>query len=99
MTRPILSKPKPTRENRPKKTKISKPRRKVLEAQLKDLCIMLITWRDGQECVMKGRGKCGNGLMWNHLVAQGKSPWLVYELGNIHLGCGVHNMEDFYGST
>jgi hypothetical protein len=74
-------------------------RRKNAGKQLEALVKMIIAWRDGQECVMKGRGKCGNGMMWNHLIAQGKSPWLRYDLGNVHWGCGVHNFEDKYGSS
>jgi len=61
---------------------------------------MIIAWRDGQVCVMGSidGSRCGNGLMWNHLVAQKKSAWLRHDLGNVFLGCGIHNLEDFHGS-
>lgn len=105
-----IGKPKPTKAGRkamvkspilppkPKKVPVAKQRKK-LEKQVEAIVKMIIAWRDGQECVMRGRGKCGGGLMWNHLVAQGKSPWLRYDLGNVHWGCGTHNMEDHHGST
>ena len=82
----------------PKKEPLGK-RKKRVEKQLEAMVKMLIAWRDGQECVMKGRGKCGNGLMWNHLVSQNSSAWLKYDLGNVFWGCGVHNLQDYRGST
>lgn len=102
-------KPKPTRSTRsrikvkattdqPKKEPMGK-RKKRVEKQLEAIVKLLIAWRDGQECVMKGRGKCGNGLMWNHLVSQKQSAWLKYDLGNVFWGCGIHNLQDFRGST
>lgn len=105
----MVSKPKPTKADRkrvkvkattdqPRKEPMGK-RKKRVEKQLEAMVKMLIAWRDGQECVMKGRGPCGNGMMWNHLVAQSKSPWLRYDLGNVFWGCGTHNMEDHFGST
>lgn len=92
------AKPKPTKQKKVKRVS-EKSRRKILEKQLEAITKEIIFWRDGQNCVMFGRGKCGNGLMWNHLVAQKKSSWLRYDLGNVHVGCGVHNLEDFHGST
>lgn len=105
----MSAKPKPTRSQRqrvkvkattdqPKKEPMGK-RKKRVEKQLEALTKLLIAWRDGQECVMRGRGKCGNGMMWNHLVSQNSSAWLRYDLGNVFWGCGVHNYEDYHGST
>jgi len=105
----MVSKPKPLKSDRsrvkvkstsdqPKKEPLGKRKARV-EKQLEAMVKMIIAWRDGQECVMKGRGKCGNGLMWNHLVSQAKSPWLKYDLGNVFWGCGVHNFEDRFGSS
>ena len=99
--------PKPRKSDRfrikvkavePKKEPLGK-RKKRVEKQLEAMVKMLIAWRDGQECVMRGRGKCGNGMMWNHLVSQNSSAWLRYELGNVFWGCGTHNYKDYRGST
>lgn len=89
---------KPPKEKKPKRVPVAK-QRKILEKQVEGIVKMIIAWRDAQQCVMRGRGTCGGGLMWNHLVAQGKSPWLRYDLSNVFWGCGSHNMEDHHGST
>lgn len=60
---------------------------------------LIIFYRDGQQCVMRqiDGGRCGNGLMWNHFIAQKQSNWLKLDLGNVHVGCGNHNYLDFRG--
>jgi len=91
-------KPKPTKKAKVKK-KASKPRAKILEKQIEEIAKLIIFWRDGQDCVMKQMdgGRCGNGLMWNHFIAQKQSNWLRLDLGNVFCGCGNHNFLDFRG--
>lgn len=86
--------PKPKKQSK-KSAKRTKPNRKVLEGQLKAIVYEIIMWRDGQECVQKGMGECKNGLAWGHYVAQGQSAWLRYDLGNVHVQCGSHNLRDY----
>jgi hypothetical protein len=93
----MTAKPKPLKSNRPKKTKASQPRRKILEKQLEAIVKLIIFWRDGQVCVQTADGGCGNGLMWGHYIAQGQSAWLRYDLGNVFVQCGNHNLRDFHG--
>lgn len=60
---------------------------------------MIMFWRDGNTCVMGSMdgSRCGNGLMWNHFIAQKQSSWLRLDIGNFFCGCGSHNMLDFRG--
>ena len=83
---------------KPKRVPVEKQRKK-LEKQIEGIVKLIIFWRDGQQCVMsKMDGKrCGNGLMWNHFIAQGQSRYLKFNLGNVFCGCGNHNMLDFHG--
>jgi len=92
----IHPKPKPVKEKKPRKAK-RVSRRKILEQQLKDMVIAIIFWRDGQECVQKPSdgARCGNGLAWGHYIAQGQSAWLRYDLGNVFVQCGNHNLLDY----
>ena len=90
------AKPKPTRARKTKKA--SGPKRKILEKQIEEMVKLIVAYRDGQQCVMRNFGGCGNGLMWNHLIAQGQSHWLKFDLGNVHWGCGNHNLLDYRGS-
>lgn len=94
----IHAHPKPTKERKPKRVPVEK-RRKRLEKQIADIAKLIIFWRDGQVCVMGGvdGGRCGNGLMWNHVISQSQSSWLRIDLGNIVCGCGNHNLLDFHG--
>jgi hypothetical protein len=71
----------------------------MLEKQIEAVLKLLICWRDGGDCVMKSIDgvRCGNGLMWNHLIPQKQSHWLKLEIGNVFWGCGSHNMLDFHG--
>ena len=89
--------PKPVRE-RKHKAKVM-PRRKQLAQQLKAMVIAIIFWRDAQECVQKATdgAKCGNGLAWGHYQSQGQSAWLRYDLGNVFVQCGNHNLLDKNG--
>ena len=91
----MVAKPKPTKQ--PKKKRKLSNGRKVLEQQLEAMVKQLIFWRDGQECVQKSQGGCGNGLMWGHYIAQGQSSWLKYDLGNVFVQCGNHNLLDYHG--
>lgn len=90
--------PKPTKENKTKRVPVEK-RRKRLEKQIADIAKLIIFWRDGQRCVMDfmDGSRCGNGLMWNHVISQSQSSWLRIDLGNIVCGCGNHNLLDFHG--
>jgi hypothetical protein len=92
------SKPKPIKMPKVKRLPVEKQRRK-LERQIEDVAKLIIAWRDGQECVLKTTdgARCGNGLMWNHVIGQKQSRWLRLDLGNIFWGCGNHNMLDFHG--
>jgi hypothetical protein len=92
------AKPKPTKEAKKKRVPVEK-RRKKLEKQIEDIIKLIIFWRDGQVCVMGNidGGRCGNGLMWSHVIAQKQSSWLKLDLGNVVCGCGNHNLLDFRG--
>ena len=92
------AKPKPEKQKKTKRVPVEK-RRKRLEKQIEDIIKLIIFWRDGQVCVM-GKidgGRCGNGLMWSHVIAQKQSSWLRIDLGNVVCGCGNHNLLDFHG--
>lgn len=92
------AKPKPEKQKKTKRVPIEK-RRKKLEKQIEDIIKLIIFWRDGQVCVM-GKidgARCGNGLMWSHVIAQKQSSWLKLDLGNVVCGCGNHNLLDFRG--
>lgn len=94
----IHPKPKPTKEKKAKRVPVEK-RRKMLEKQISEVGKAIMYWRDGQICVMSeiDGGRCGNGLMWNHLIGQGQSHYLQLDLGNFFCGCGNHNLLDFRG--
>lgn len=94
----IIGKPKPVKQSKLKRVPIAKQRKK-LEKQIEEVVKLIIFWRDGQQCVMSNMdgGRCGNGLMWNHFIAQKQSHYLRLDLGNVFCGCGNHNMLDFHG--
>lgn len=94
----VIGKPKPTRQPKAKRQPVAK-RRRVLEKQLEDIVKLIIAWRDGQVCVMgqMDGARCGNGLMWNHFIAQGQSGWMRIDLGNVYWGCGSHNLLERFG--
>jgi hypothetical protein len=93
----VRPKPKPEKTSVKRRNK-SQNRRKILEKQIEEMVKLIVCWRDGATCVMNGFGGCGNGLMWNHFIAQGQSHWLKFDLGNVHWGCGNHNLLDYRGS-
>lgn len=92
------AKPKPVKATKTKRIPAEK-RRKKLEKQIADIGKAIMYWRDGQVCVMAelDGGRCGNGLMWNHLISQSQSHYLQIDLGNFYCGCGNHNLLDFHG--
>jgi hypothetical protein len=92
------AKPKPEKVAKVKRVPVEKQRKK-LEKQLEAIVKLIIFWRDGQECVMSKMdgSRCGNGLMWNHFIAQKQSHYLKFDLGNVFCGCGNHNLLDFRG--
>ncbi len=94
----IHPKPKPVKQTKEKRIPVEKQRRN-LEKQIEAIVKMIIAWRDGQVCVLSSvdGGRCGNGLMWCHIIPQKQSRWLRLDLGNVVYGCGTHNMLDFHG--
>ena len=94
----VIGKPKPEKYKKAKHVPIA-TQRKRLEKQIEEVVKLIIFWRDGQQCVMSKMdgGRCGNGLMWNHFIAQKQSHYLRLDLGNVFCGCGNHNMLDFHG--
>jgi len=126
ISRPTLSKPKPTKKDRPKKAKPTKgicPQcayifrgtpehyphcqkeipvivfrknktdRQMYKEALDSLCRLITTWRDGCTCVLSevDGGKCSNVSQWGHVIPQGGSAYLVYELSNSFRQCSSHN--------
>ena len=87
--------PKPSKQSKKRTTS----KRKMLEKQIEEVGKMIMFWRDGNTCVMGNMdgSRCGNGLMWNHFIAQKQSSWLKLDIGNFFCGCGSHNMLDFRG--
>lgn len=72
-------------------------RRKLIEKQLEQITKYLIAWRDGGQCIQRHQGGCNDSLMWTHLIAQKQSKKLRYDLGNVHWGCGSHNLLERHG--
>ena len=89
----MIAKPKPTKADRTRKPKKSKPRRQVLESQLEAICKQIVFWRDGCQCVESDidGARCGNGIQWGHFIPRKQSNWLKYDLGNTFCQCGSHN--------
>lgn len=65
--------------------------RQLVCMALDQLCRLLTTWRDGCSCVLEGDGKCSGGSQWGHVVPQGSSSYLIYELSNSFRQCETHN--------
>lgn len=84
--------PKPVKKPKGKK-KLSKSRRKILEAQLEAIVKQIVFWRDGAECVLKhiDGGRCGGKLNWGHFVPRSRSRWLKYDLATF-VQCDSHNL-------
>lgn len=89
----VIGKPKPTKEDRPKKKKSTKPRRAILEQQIEAMSKQIVFWRDGCECIEKDIDgvRCGGGVQWGHYIPRQQSRWLKYELGNTFCQCRNHN--------
>jgi hypothetical protein len=58
------------------------------------LCRMIVEWRDGCTCVLSGidGGRCSTTPTWGHVIPQGGSAFLVYELSNSFRQCSTHNL-------
>lgn len=86
----IISKPKPVKQA--KKSKRTKPRRKILEQQLEAVVKLIVFWRDGAECVERhiDGARCGGGIQWGHYIPRQQSRWLKYNLATF-AQCRNHN--------
>ena len=60
---------------------------------LDSLCRLITTWRDGCTCVLANvdGSKCSHISQWGHVVPQGGSAFLIYELSNSFRQCSSHN--------
>lgn len=60
---------------------------------LDSLCRLITIWRDGCTCVLADvdGGKCSQVSNWGHVIPQGGSAFLVYELSNSFRQCSSHN--------
>lgn len=89
----MVAKPKPTKSDRPKNPKVSKPKRKVLEKQIEEMVKRIVFWRDGGQCVERDidGGRCGGIMNWGHFIPRNKSKYLKYDLATF-VQCGAHNM-------
>jgi len=60
---------------------------------LDSLCRLITIWRDGCTCVLSevDGSKCSNVSQWGHVIPQGGSAYLVYELSNSFRQCSSHN--------
>lgn len=95
-----MEKRKPLKSERAPKHKTSKPRHKILEAQLEAICKLIVFWRDASQCVERhiDGGRCGGGIQWGHYIPRNQSNRLKYELGNTHAQCRDHNMLHLRGA-
>lgn len=66
--------------------------RQLLCMALDQMCRLLTEWRDGQVCVLKDDGGCSAGTQWGHVIPQGSSSYLIYDLGNSFRQCETHNI-------
>jgi hypothetical protein len=76
-----------------KSTVKSIPTRKILVEQIEDVHHRLVHWRDGLQCVLRnvdGR-HCGGGPQWGHVIPQGQSAYLRWNLSNVFDQCRDHN--------
>ncbi len=71
----------------------NKTDRQLYKEALDSLCRLITTWRDGCTCVLADvdGGKCSNQSQWGHVIPQGGSAYLVYELSNSFRQCSSHN--------
>lgn len=68
----------------------NKTNKQMYEAALDHICRLLTQWRDGVTCVIND-GYCNSESHWGHVVPQGRSAYLVYELSNSFRQCAKHN--------
>lgn len=75
------------------KTIKNKDDRWLYKVALDSLCRLITTWRDGCTCVLVDidGGKCSHVSNWGHVIPQGGSAFLVYELSNSFRQCSSHN--------
>ncbi len=66
----------------------------MYEAACDLLCKMVIEWRDGVTCVLADvdGSACSIIPNWGHVIPQGGSAFLVYELSNSFRQCSAHNL-------
>ncbi len=91
-TRPILAKPKPTKEKKSRKVRVVSNRKK-LEGQLEAIVKQIVFWRDGGQCVLSeiDGGRCRGIMNWGHFIPRNKSKYLKYDLATF-VQCQGHNM-------
>lgn len=90
--REFTPKPKPA-PMQGKRRKQSKPRRKILEAQIEAMVKQIVFWRDGGECVERNvdGGRCGGKMNWGHFIPRSRSKYLKYDLATF-VQCDNHNL-------
>ncbi len=67
--------------------------KQMYEAACDSLCRLLVEWRDGCTCVLSSvdGAVCSSVPNWGHVIPQGGSAFLVYELSNSFRQCSSHN--------
>ena len=68
----------------------NKTDKQMYEAALDFICREITKWRDGVVCVIND-GYCNDESHWGHVIPQGRSAYLVYELSNSFRQCAKHN--------
>lgn len=73
--------------------RVNKTDRQLYQEALDQLCRLITTWRDGCTCVLSSvdGAKCSAQSQWGHVIPQGGSAMLVYELSNSFRQCSAHN--------
>jgi len=68
--------------------------KQMRELACDELCRWIVEWRDGVTCVLADMdgSKCSNIPNWGHVIPQGGSAMLVYELSNSFRQCSAHNI-------
>ncbi len=68
--------------------------KQMREMACDELCRRIVEWRDGCICVLSGidGAKCSQVPNWGHVIPQGGSAYLVYELSNSFRQCSAHNI-------
>ena len=71
----------------------NKTERQMYKEALDSLCQLITIWRDGCTCVLSevDGSKCSHVSNWGHVIPQGGSAFLVYELSNSFRQCASHN--------